>query len=137
MLPPALEIIFEMERKRNNDKRVRKKKKKKTFQLAKHVFFFFHLLFGPFLLSKLQTFSFLVHFKQFKVLLEWHFQFYKSFWNSNNNKATYKEFFGCLGTSFVTFIDLFLWVLNPSNFGGHKFSILIRFEWFLVRQIHQ
>jgi hypothetical protein len=63
-LPQALEIIFEVQRKRNNGKIARKKK---TFQLTKWVFFFF-LLFEPLLLSKLLTFSFLVHFKRFKVL---------------------------------------------------------------------
>jgi hypothetical protein len=38
---------------------------KKTFKFTK---LFFSLLFGPLLLSKLTTFSFLLHFKLFKVL---------------------------------------------------------------------
>jgi hypothetical protein len=45
-LPQALEIIFELQMKRSNEKLTRKKK---AFQLIKHVFFF---LFGPLLLSK-------------------------------------------------------------------------------------
>jgi hypothetical protein len=64
-LPQALEIIFEVPKKRNIRKIARRKKK--AFQLTKHIFFFF-LLFGPFVLSRLLTFSFLVHFKQLKML---------------------------------------------------------------------
>ncbi len=48
--------------------------------------------------SNLITFLFLIHFKQFKVLQERHLKLYKSFLNSNRNRITYKEFFGCLGT---------------------------------------
>jgi hypothetical protein len=46
MIPQALEIIFEVQRKRNNERIARKKK---AFQLTKCVFFFF-LLFEPLLL---------------------------------------------------------------------------------------
>ncbi len=62
MLPRALEIISEVKMKMSNVKIARKKK---AFQLTKRFFFYF-LLFGPLLLSKLETFSFLIHFKQFK-----------------------------------------------------------------------
>jgi hypothetical protein len=92
-LPQAqvLEIIFEVPRKRSNGKI--------SFSTYK-TFFSLFLLFGPLLLSKLLTFSFLVHFKLFKVLHEHHLQFYKSSWNCNNNIATYKEFLGCSNTDF-------------------------------------
>jgi hypothetical protein len=59
-LPQALEILFEMQRKRSNEKIARRKNK--LFQLTKRVSFS-PLLFGPLLLSNLLTFSFLVHFK--------------------------------------------------------------------------
>jgi hypothetical protein len=62
MLLQALEIMFEVQRKRINEKITRKKK---PFQLTKLFFFFF---FGPLLLSNLITFLFLIHLKQFKVL---------------------------------------------------------------------
>jgi hypothetical protein len=55
----ALEIIFEVQMKRNNEKIVRRKI---AFQLTKHVFFP-SFLFGPLLLSKILTFSFFVHLK--------------------------------------------------------------------------
>jgi hypothetical protein len=59
-LPRALEIIFEMQRKRNNEKLTRRKK---AFQLTKHVSFHCE----PFLLSNFITFLFLIHLKQFKI----------------------------------------------------------------------
>jgi hypothetical protein len=55
-LPQALEIIFEAQRKRTNEK----KKKKKLSELQNAIFF---LLFGPPLLSNLITFLFLIQFK--------------------------------------------------------------------------
>jgi len=63
ILPQALEIIFEMKRKRSNEKitRRRRRRKKKLSNL-RNTFFPVLLLFGPLLLSKLLTFSFLVHF---------------------------------------------------------------------------
>ncbi len=46
----------------------------------------------------------------------------------NNNKATYKEFFGWLGIGFVLFDGLSFWVLDPLYFGrAVTFSILICF----------
>jgi len=56
-LTQALEIIFEVQRKKNNEKITRKKK---AFQLTKCVLFF---LFEPLLLSNLITFLLFVHFK--------------------------------------------------------------------------
>jgi len=56
MLPQALEIIFEVQRKKNNEKITRRKL---SFSTYKMIFFLF-LLFGRLLLSKLLTFSFLV-----------------------------------------------------------------------------
>jgi hypothetical protein len=90
-LPQALEIIFEVQMKRRNEKIARRKI---SFPTHKTRFFFlFFLLFGPLLLSKLLTFSFPIHFKRFKVLYEHHLQSYYLSWNFNTNKATYKEFF--------------------------------------------
>jgi hypothetical protein len=65
VLPQAVEIIFEVQRKRNNEKIARRKINFSTYKMQ---FFSFFLLFGPLLLSKLLTFSFLFHFKRFKVL---------------------------------------------------------------------
>jgi hypothetical protein len=64
-LPQALEIIFEVQKKRINEKITRKKE---AFQFTKHVLFLFFLLFGPLLLSNLIILLFLIYFKQFKVL---------------------------------------------------------------------
>jgi hypothetical protein len=57
VLPQALEIVFEVQRKRSNENITRKIK---AFQVTKRAFFLF---FGPLLLSKLLTFLFLVHLK--------------------------------------------------------------------------
>ncbi len=56
---------------------------------------------------------------------------YKSSWNSNSNKATYKEFFGYFEINFCTiwwfsffeFLTRLLW-------GAITFSILFCFSWF-------
>jgi hypothetical protein len=61
-LPQALEIIFEVQRKRSNEKITRRKNKLSNLQnVCVRVFFF--LLFVPLLFSKLITFLFLVHLK--------------------------------------------------------------------------
>ncbi len=52
-LPRALEIIFEVQRKRSNEN-IARKPKKKAFQVTRCVFSF--LFFGPLLLSKLIIF---------------------------------------------------------------------------------
>jgi hypothetical protein len=57
-LPQALEIIFKLQMKRNNEKIARKK----NLSNSQNAFYFIFLLFGPFLFSKL------LHFKQFKML---------------------------------------------------------------------
>jgi hypothetical protein len=95
MLRQALEIIFEVQRKRINEKITREKISFLTYKTC-----FFFLLFGPFPFSNLITFLFFMYFKQFKVLQELHMKFYKLSLNSNNNIATYKMFFECLGTGF-------------------------------------
>jgi hypothetical protein len=56
-LPQALEIIFEVQRKRSNEKITRKKK---AFQLTKCLLFF---IFGSLLLSNLINFLFFIHLK--------------------------------------------------------------------------
>jgi hypothetical protein len=60
VLSQALEIIFEVQKKRKNEKIARRKI---SFPTYKPCFFFLFLLCGPLLLSKLITFLFLVHFK--------------------------------------------------------------------------
>jgi hypothetical protein len=62
-LPQALEIIFEMQVKKSNEKIARRKI---SFLAHKTRFFVFSL--HNFLFSKLLTFSFLIHFKRFKML---------------------------------------------------------------------
>jgi hypothetical protein len=59
-LPQVLEVIFEVQRKMNNEKITRKE-----ISFPIYNFFFF---FGPLLLSNLITFLFLIHFERFKVL---------------------------------------------------------------------
>jgi hypothetical protein len=58
----AVEIIFEVQRKRIKEKMTREKNKLSNLQ---NMFFFF---FGPFPLSNLITFLSLIYFKQLKVL---------------------------------------------------------------------
>jgi hypothetical protein len=60
----TLEVIFEMQRKRRNEKK--NKKENKIFNLQNMCVFFFSL--EPFLVSNLITFLFFIHFKQFKML---------------------------------------------------------------------
>jgi hypothetical protein len=64
-LPQALEIIFEVQMKRNNEKLTRRKI---NFSTYKMFFLFFSSSLDPLIRSNLITFVFLVHFKQFKVL---------------------------------------------------------------------
>jgi len=60
-LPQALEIIFEVQKKKSNEKTRRRKIR---FSLYKTWFFFvFFFLFGPLLFSNLITLLFLIHFK--------------------------------------------------------------------------
>ncbi len=73
-LPQALKSIFEVQRQRIDEKITRRKIRFLTYK--KWVFF---LLFEPLLFSKLITFLFFNHFKQFKVLV------YRSvIWSSTN-----------------------------------------------------
>ncbi len=65
VLPKALEIIFEVQKKRSNEKIARRKIRFSTYKTQ---FSFLLLLFGLLLFSKVLTFSFLIRFKQFKVL---------------------------------------------------------------------
>jgi len=61
-LSQALEIIFEVQMKRSNEKIA--SRQVSFFSNSQNTFFFlFFLLFGPFVLLKLLTFSFRAHFK--------------------------------------------------------------------------
>jgi hypothetical protein len=64
MFLQALEIIFEVQRKKSNEKITRKKIGFPTYKN----FFFFLRLFEPLLFSNLITFLFFIHFKQSKIL---------------------------------------------------------------------
>jgi len=59
VLPQALKIIFEMQRKRN----IKNNKKKLNFSNLLNAFYFIFLLFEPLLFSNLITFLFFIHFK--------------------------------------------------------------------------
>jgi hypothetical protein len=61
----VLEIIFEVQRKRSNEKITRKKE---VFQFTKHGFFSFSFFSLDLLFSKLIPFLFLIHLEIFKVL---------------------------------------------------------------------
>ncbi len=50
-------------------------------------------------------------------------KFYKSSLNSNNNKATYKEFFGCPGTGLCSVQWFVFLVLDLLILWGHNFLI--------------
>jgi hypothetical protein len=61
VLPQALEIIVEVQRKRNDEKITKNNKKKKSFPTYKtYLFFFNFLLFGPLLFSNLIIFLFIL-----------------------------------------------------------------------------
>jgi hypothetical protein len=98
--------------------------KKKCILNCKMHFFSFWLL----LLSNLITFLCLIHFKQVKMLQEHHLKLYKSSLNSNSNRATYNNFFECLGTSLC---NVWLFVLlnfsPPLLWGAVTFTILFSF----------
>jgi len=47
--------------------------------------------------------------------------------NSNNKKATYKEFFECSKTTFIAFGGFFFEFLTTSTLGGHNFLSSIPF----------
>jgi hypothetical protein len=110
----ALEIIFEVQRKRSNEKITRRKISLPTYKTC----FFFPLIIGTLLLSNLITFLFFIHFKRFKVLQ-------CTIWSSTNHLGTLittkqhtRNLFWCLRISFVMFGGLFFWILNPLYFGG-------------------
>jgi hypothetical protein len=110
-----------VQRKRINEKITRKKK---TFHLTKCVFILFFILFGPLLFSNLIIFLFCIHIKRLKVLYECHLKFYKLSLNSNSNRATYEEFFGCLKTSLCSLQWFFLFEFwTPFSLGGYNFLI--------------
>jgi hypothetical protein len=59
-LPQALEIIFEVQKKRSNEKITRRKI---SFPTYKKKIFFFGVFFGPLLLSNLIAFLYFIHVK--------------------------------------------------------------------------
>jgi hypothetical protein len=142
VLPQALEIIFwSANFLKIMNKTTTRKTNLPTYKNMFFVFFLFFLsLFGHLLFSNLITFLFLIDLKQFKVLQECQLKFYKSNFNSNNNKATYKEFLKCFWKpAFVMFGDLFFflnfWPLLLCE--TVTFSFLIHFWQLLVYQMRQ
>jgi hypothetical protein len=57
------------------------------------------------------------------LLYKCHMKFYKSSLNSNSNRGTYKEFFGCLGVEFCCVWWFVFWVLDPLYFWGSNLLI--------------
>jgi hypothetical protein len=112
----AIEIIFEMQRKRCNEKN--NKTKNNLSNLQNMVFFFSSLWTPP--TFKPHNSLFFIHFKWFKVLQECHLKFCKSYLNSDSNRATYKDFFECseISLCIVVFCGFFFWILDPLYFGG-------------------
>jgi len=82
VLPQALKIIFEVQRKKSNEKISRKKRKSFSTYKTHVVAFWTSFTFKP------HNFFLLIHFKQFKMLSEHCLKFYKLSSNSNNNRAT-------------------------------------------------
>jgi len=126
VLLQVLKIIFEVQREMSNGKITRKEINFPTYK----TWFFFS--FGPLLLSNLIPFLFLFHFKWFKVLKKHHLKFYKLLLNFNNNKTTYKEFCGCLGTGLCNIWWFVFKFLTPLFWGAINFSNLFHFLRFLV-----
>jgi len=86
------------------------------FQIIKCVYFFFFFILTP-LTFKPHNFLFFYSFSTI-LLKEHHFKFCKSSLNSNNNIATYKEFFECLGIGLCNIWWFVFWIFNPLYFGG-------------------
>jgi len=63
VLPQALEIIFEVQRKKINEKITRRKISFPTYKMH-----FFFSSFEPLLLSNVIIYLFIIYFKRFKVL---------------------------------------------------------------------
>jgi hypothetical protein len=64
VLPQVLKIIFEVQRKMNDEKIIRRELNFPIYNM----FFSFFFFFRPLLLSNLITFLFQIHLKRFKVL---------------------------------------------------------------------
>jgi hypothetical protein len=66
--------------------------------------------------------SYELHFDRFKMLWEHHLKLYKLSLNSNSNRTTYKDFFGCSGTSLCSiWWSFFFEFLTPFTLGGCNF----------------
>ncbi len=128
----TLEIIFEVQRKRINEKITRKKK---LPNIQNMFFFLFFSSLDPSYLRISQLFYFLFILNGFKMLYKHHLKFYKSSLYFNSNKTTYKKFFGCLGTSLRNiwwFVFLNYW--PPLLWGAIIFSIIFHFWPYVIYQ---
>ncbi len=116
--PQVLKIVFEVQRKMNNEKITRREI---NFLIYKILLFF--PLFGPLLLSNLITFLFLIHFKGFKMLQVCHLKFYKSFLNLITTQQHTRNFVGVWEPIFEAFGEF----LTPSTLRGHNILNSISF----------
>jgi hypothetical protein len=115
-LSQALQIIFEVQRKRNNEKITRRKISFPTYKLC---FFKFFLHFGPLLLSNLIVF--------FSLFILNNLKCYRSAtWSCTNHLGTLiatkqhiKKFLGVWELTFVVLGGLEF--QTPFTFGGHNF----------------
>jgi hypothetical protein len=129
VLPQSLEIIFKVQREKEQWKN---NKKKNKLSIYKHVFFFFPSLW-TLLHSNLVTILFLIILNNLKC-------YRSATWCSTNHLWTLaapeqhtKNLLGVQESAFVIFGGLFSWVLNPSFLWGNiTFSFLIHFQRLLV-----
>jgi hypothetical protein len=119
-LPQALEIIFEVQMKRSNQKIVRKKK---AFQLTKYIFFPFffsldHSYFQSFLLSH---FLFILNNLKCYKNVTWNST--NHFWILITTEQYTKNFLGVQKSTFVMLSDFFFEFLTPFTLWGRTFLI--------------
>ncbi len=129
VLHQALEIIFEVQMKRNNEKIARRKI---SFPTHKTCFFFFFL--DPSYFQSFYLFHFLSILNDLKCYKSATFSSTNHVWTLITTKQL-QFFFGWLGLSFSNvwwFVFLNSW--PPLIWGAKIFSILICFWWFLVHQ---
>ncbi len=105
--------------------------KKKTFIFTKHVYLFF--LFGPFLLSKLTTFSFLLHLNDLKCYRSAILSFTNNLGIIITIEQHKRKFLGVQELIMVCCFEF----LTPLLWGAITFSFIIYFWQFLVPEMCQ
>ncbi len=112
-LPQALETTFEVERKTRNEEIARGKISFPTYKMH---FFFFFLLFGPFLLSKLLSY-FLFILNDLKFYRSTTLSSTNHLWTLIATEQHTRNFLGVQGLSEVCYYEF----LTPSTLGTHNF----------------